>query len=132
MDKPEYTIGCYIDGSGNNPDEFSQDILDFTENLGYEYDHPIPEGEDKSQSLYEESEDAVDWLNEHTLDSRPAFTYWTVDDGSLLLTANVDEARDEALVIGPKDTRPEYLLEISDHGNATLYNISREEVWSVV
>jgi len=132
-------IGCYLDRALYTPDELSREIIALAVSFGMppipgaEPIEPAPEGE--SEFLFEASNDAIDWLNENTLADAP-FCFWDNDDerGAFGLWPSVDGAKDDpsVLVEGPKDCQVEYVLEINDHGNATLYRLERVEVWSVV
>lgn len=133
----KYEIGCHIDGNYMNADEFSLAIIKLAEDLGYQdaYDEKPEETDtDYSQVLHDMSCDCVDYINAETIETRPPFTYWTVEESQLFLCADVDDAQSEDSVIKSDDNNPapSYILEVNDHGNATLYMIERKEVWTVV
>lgn len=88
-------LGCVIDGSHWNSQDFEVAILRFATSYGYDVDMKKIEDdyynindleghdyEDFLQSLWEESELAVDWMN----DQLPENYYFYIDDGSLYLT----------------------------------------------
>ena len=89
-------LGCVIDGSHWNPQDFEVAILKFATDYGYDgadmelimadyYNINDLEGhdyEDFLQALWEESELAVNWMN----DQVPMNYYFYIDDGSLYLT----------------------------------------------
>jgi hypothetical protein len=89
-------LGCIIDGSHWNPQDFEIAILRFAINYGYDdvdmekveedYDNMNDlcshDYEDFIQALWEESELAVNWMN----DQLPENYYFYIDDGSLYLT----------------------------------------------
>lgn len=94
--------------------------------------------ENKSETLSELADSAVDFLNEQETRS---FMYWGFEDNSLFLMANVDGAKEDVGFVSSKDQdypdddyQGEW-LHVSDHGNATLYmrNAGKDtEIWSVV
>jgi hypothetical protein len=110
--------------------------------------------ENLDEYLSEMSDEAVEYLN--SLETR-SFMYWTFDDNSLFLMANVESASEDVgfksvksladarrmgIETDPKDScyppadyRGEW-LHVSDHGNATLYCRNDDgkdvEIWSVV
>ena len=126
-------IGCYLDHGNYTSDELSQEIIDIAVEFGMaEPELSVPEGDDDySEFLHDASEDAIAWLNDT---ARPPFTYWSNDGQAFGLWPDIDGAQeDESVhVNGPKDIYTSYILEINDHGNATLYELTRREVWSVV
>ena len=88
-------LGCVIDGSHWNPQDFEIAILRFASSHGYEVDMEKVEDdyynindltshdyEDFLQALWEESELAIQWMN----DQVPMNYYFFIDDGSLYLT----------------------------------------------
>lgn len=95
--------------------------------------------ENKSETLDELANEAVEFLNDQ--EHRTAM-FWTFEDNSLFLIADVDSAREQVEFISsskqdypPDDYRGEW-LHVSDHGNATLYNRGEDgkdvEIWSFV
>ena len=87
------------------------------------------------------NEDLMEALNEHAPDlcyfgAHPGdgadFGYWVSDDairdgihdGDIL---EVCDARD-----ADRRDIPQYVYHVNDHGNATLYRIQLEEIWSIV
>jgi hypothetical protein len=94
--------------------------------------------ENLSEWLSEVGDDAVSFLND--LETR-SHMYWTFEDNSLFLMADVDGAREECEFVSskeqdyPPDDYTGEWLHVSDHGNATLYvreNGKDREVWAVV
>ena len=96
--------------------------------------------ENASERLSELGDSAVDFLND--LETR-SFMYWTFEDNSLFLMANVEGAREDVgFVTGqdgkdyPDDDYRGEWLSVSDHGNATLYVRGEDgkdvEIWGVV
>lgn len=139
-------VGCYVDESSGSADDCNLRTIEFAEDYGFEYDlsHEArdPESDDEkyeSQRLSETADEALTFLNEQETRS---YMYWTHEDNSLFLCADVDSAREECEFVSAgcgeyPDTgfRGEW-LHVSDHGNATLYvrgdNGEDREVWSVV
>lgn len=94
--------------------------------------------ENASEQLSEIGDEAIEYLN--GLETR-SHMYWTFDDNSLYLLADVDGAREDVGFVSTKDQdypADDYQgewLHVSDHGNATLYNRvdgKDTEIWSVV
>jgi len=54
------------------------------------------------------------------------FGFWPCED---LDDALMDE---DVLHVGPKDTKPDYIMETNDHGNVTMYRVELVEEWSCV
>ena len=54
------------------------------------------------------------------------FGFWPCED---LHDALMNQ---DVLHVGPKDTRPEYIMETNDHGNVTMYRVELVEEWSCV
>jgi len=54
------------------------------------------------------------------------FGFWPCEDldGALM--------NEDVLHVGPKDTRPDYIMETNDHGNVTMYRVELVEEWSCV
>ena len=89
-------LGCVIDGSHWNPQDFEISILRFAISFGYDgvdidklendyhniNDLDGADYEDLLQAMWEESELAVNWMN----DQVPMNYYFYIDDGSLYLT----------------------------------------------
>ena len=129
-------VGCHIDGNFMNVDEFNLEIIGIAEQFGFD-EHALAaeESEDYSQELTELADSAVDYLNDNTIDHRPPFTYWTVENSMLLLDVDfvsAQESEDVVCADWRNNPAPSYILEINDHGNVTLYSIERKEVWAVV
>jgi hypothetical protein len=95
--------------------------------------------EDDSEMLNYLADEAVDYLN--SLDA-PDYCSFTADDNSLFFAPCVESARyDVGFVTGqdgqdyPDDDYEGTWLDVSDHGNATLYlrkDGKDEYLWSVV
>lgn len=94
--------------------------------------------ENSGEWLSETGDSAVSYLNE--LETRP-FMYWTFEDNSLFLMANVEGAREDVEFVSSKDQdypEDDYQgewLHVNDHGNCTLYcrqDGKDTEIWSVV
>src|SRR3990167_10626854 len=124
----ELTIGCYVDCSSQSADDCNSEIISFAKEYGFPIDDDLQaildristddEQEDDSQFLSEAADDAESWLNDNV--ETPDFTYWTIEDNSLYLVPSVESAKEDDSVLGVSDL-PSYLLEVNDHGNATLY-----------
>ncbi len=91
-----------------------------------------------SQSLSDEADKAVDYLN--SIETR-SHMYWGHEDNSLFLMANVEAAQEDCEFVSskeqeyPADDYQGEWLHVSDHGNATLYvrtNGQDKEIWAVV
>lgn len=136
------TVGCYVDESAGSADDCNERTIEFAQDYGFNPGEPLPEedNEDRSDVLTEIADNAIDFLNEQETRS---FMYWTHDDNSLFLVADVDSAREDVeFVTGQDDKdypdddfRGEW-LHVSDHGNATLYCRGEDgkdvEIWSLV
>jgi hypothetical protein len=74
--------GCIIDESAGSADDLSRRIIAYAADEGFD-DHDLPdeESEEYSQTMYEISEEAVEFLNDHT--EGPVI--WMVEDNSLFL-----------------------------------------------
>lgn len=130
-------------------------IIDLARSYGAKLGRlPGSRNEDRDQILCEMADQGVDHLNDLDL---PPYCSFHVDDNSLYLTPNVDDARDSVDFVSreeidettdPEDScypcatfRGEW-LHVSDHGNATLYvredrpndanGYIDREVWGVV
>lgn len=143
----ELRPGCYIDESAGSADMLNERIIEFAHAWGFTGECPeSPEDEDDmdacddySEALNETADDAVSWLNDQ--ENRP-YCCWTVDDNSLFLSVNVDDARDACEFVSsrtqdePDDGYQGEWLHVNDHGNATLYVRGEDgqdkEIWGVV
>lgn len=145
-------LGCYIDESAGSSDDCNLRTIEFAEAYGFEHE-PLPEADreedadDYSQTLSGVAEDAVNFLNDH---NETPFAFWTFEDNSLFLVANVEGAKEDCEFMSDADNDEPpagfrgYWLSISDHGNATLYDRSERadadgngkendrEIWGVV
>ncbi len=144
--------GCYVDQSAGRVETLNKRVIEFAVAQGMvEPVIPVTQIADedfRADVDNETADDAVSWLNDH---NATPFSYWTIDDNSLFLVANVEEARESvdfvSRAIVDDDTDPEDAsypvksyrgkwLHVSDHGNATLYvrgNDGKDrEIWSVV
>lgn len=134
-------VGCYVDESSGSADDCNLRTIQFAQGYGFKTDGNIDVSDldEGDEILSEIADDAVSFLNEQ--ETRP-FMYWTHEDNSLFLCADVDSAHEDVEFISSKDQdyphdsfRGEW-LHVSDHGNATLYvrgdNGEDKEVWSVV
>lgn len=131
------TVGCHIDESAGSADDCNRRTIEFAQQYGF---NPEPEWESEDyEYLSEVGDDAVAFLND--LETRP-YMYWTFEDNSLYLAANVEEATEDCEFVSSKDQdypaddyRGEW-LHVSDHGNATLYCRGEDgkdiEVWATV
>ena len=150
-DRYDYpTTGCYVDESCGSADDCNTRAIEFAQEYGFvPQDMPEEDSEDYSEIIGEIADDAVDYLN--SLEHRTAM-FWTLDDNSLFLVADVDDARECVDFISHEDgcrcghcsaDDPAYpaddyrgeWLHVNDHGNATLYNRTDdgdEEIWAVV
>lgn len=143
-------IGCYVDENHGSADDCNRRTIKFAMAYGFTVDATELidcEPDDLSQTLSEISDDAVEFLND--LETR-SFLYWTHEDNSLFLTANVESAREDCEFVSTakqdeptEDYRGEW-LHINDHGNCTLYargeradadgncKVHDTEVWGIV
>lgn len=137
--------GCYVDESAGSAEDCNRRTIEFAEMYGFEHEEITEPGEDDTeamddykQAISEIADEAVDFLNDH---NETHFTYWTIDDNSLFLMANVDGAKEdcEFTTTTTKDEPDaDYVglwLSVSDHGNATLYERKDgkdTEIWGVV
>jgi hypothetical protein len=134
------TIGCYVDASACSADDCNLRTIRFAQNYGFD-DGALPalDSEDYSQFLSDAGDDAVTYLND--IETR-SFMYWTFEDNSLFLVADVEGAREDVEFVSSRkqdypadDYRGEW-LHVSDHGNATLYIRGEDgkdsEIWGVV
>jgi hypothetical protein len=151
------SIGCYFDQGSRSDMELSIDIIDLAASFGRSTDADIQalierEGNgddlnaDEIQWLYEDSEDAIEWLN--SKEDRP-FLYWANDGeaNAFGLWPSVESAKEDVGFVSSRseeypadDFRGDW-LHVSDHGNATLYvrednkngsGCYDREIWSVV
>lgn len=156
------SIGCYLDHGNRSNDELSIDIIDLAAGYGRETPADIQallerEGDgdelpaDDCEALHEDSEDAINWLNDQEIRS---FLYWANDGeaNAFGLWPSVESAREDCgFVSGGEDADPDdsdypaadyrgEWLHVNDHGNATLYvredfpgrAFHDREVWAVV
>lgn len=142
------SIGVYVDGNSCNTTEGSREVVEFAVSFGmpepapFELDAESSEDAEPQEAEYWEYEaaDAESWFDEQqafTVRGKvvgvPPFTYWSWHNGDFGLWPDTDmSANDDVLVLGPKDTRPEFILDINERGNCTLYQIERKEVWACV
>lgn len=118
--------GCYIDASAQSADYLNSRIASFAQSYGYNGDVPIwpdwlsEENQDAcndySEALNECADECVDWLN--MSDSLP-YCCWTVEENSLFLSVNVDNAKDSAGFVsrGPRSWDETCFCEYDEHGN---------------
>ena len=138
-DNPD--MGCYVDGSHDSAQDLNERIVAFTEAYGWKTEEPL--GDADFDVWNDAAVEAVEFLN--GLESRTGVC-WTVEDNSLFLQVDVDNAKEEVEFVSSKENeyppdsyRGEW-LHVNDHGNATLYvrkdgcehGFKDEEVWSVV
>ena len=155
--KTIYEIGCYADGARGYTEQ-NDIVIGLVEDLPAELisdsDKTWIVGEynayrqivadatstpdaisDATEAIDQVVDSAIDKLNDATMDERPAFTYWAFEDGDFGLWPAVDEveyrAQCESDVVSADDA-PDFIMDVNDHGNMTLYVIERREVWSVV
>ncbi|ANS03754.1 hypothetical protein [uncultured Mediterranean phage uvDeep-CGR2-KM24-C26] len=160
--KTIYEIGCYADGARGDAEQndIVIDLIDQMPNgmisesakraivgeyrayvLLLESDADADAIHDAHQAIHETIESAVELLNEATdpsnyEDARPPFSFWDwTENGDFGLWAAVylveHHARYESDVVSADDA-PDFIMDVNDHGNMTLYAIERREVWSVV
>lgn len=138
-------VGEYVSGSWMNADEFSIEIIDLAKEYGFkpeldeEFFEQGEENEDYSQILSEVSDEAVEYLNSLP---RRDHTYWTIEESSLFLCADIEGAKEEVSFCNSRNCEEpdsEYRgnwLSVSDHGNVALYcrlaDGSDCEIWAVV
>ena len=126
MKRGPFNIGCILDHGCRNDKELSADIIHFAKSHGFD-----PPTSDYNYDLYDESIDAIEWLNEQ---EKPPFTHfynnheagafglWPLDEPIL-------EGQFDILVV---QDLPSYVAHINDHGNMTLYEVTLKEVWDIV
>lgn len=145
----ELRPGCYVDASAQSADYLNKRICKFAEEHGWDGDIPVwpvwldedntDAQSDYSEAINESAEEAVEWLNDQ---ERLPYTCWTVDDNSLFLSVNVDDASDACEFVSsrtqdePDEGYQGEWLHVNDHGNATLYVRGEDgqdkEIWGVV
>lgn len=146
----ELRPGCYIDESAGSADMLNERIIEFARHYGFTGEIPeAPDAEcndtsaesqnEYSEALKETADDAISWLNDQ--ENRP-YCCWTVEENSLFLSVNVDDARDACEFVSsrtqdePDDGYQGEWLHVNDHGNATLYVRGEDgqdkEIWGVV
>lgn len=132
--------GIWLDCSCQSADDLNKRIIAFASDYGFTETVELSDDDlaDLSEQLNEVADNAVDFLN--GLEHRTGL-YWTIDDNSLFLSADVDGARELVDFVSsrsqdypPDDFTGEW-LHVSDHGNATLYvreNGQDKEIWGIV
>ena len=85
--------GLYLDGNQDSADNLNKAIIQFAESCGMlvtDEDRKVLEdtdSEDWSQILFEVSEDAINWLNDHHTDDS---SYWMIDESCLFLVSRAN------------------------------------------
>lgn len=140
-------MGCYVDESHGSAQTLNERIVEFAEAYGWEHDSPGVE--DDFDAWNDEADGAVMYLN--GCEDRLGM-YWTVEDNSLFLLVDAEDAKERTLEDGgfvssrereyPADDYRGEWIHVNDHGNVTLYirrdgeggddSCRDEEVWSVV
>ncbi len=131
-------IGCVIDGSADSADYINEETIEFASQYGFKFEPIEVNGEDYSQILSEEADNAVNWLNEQ--DNLP-YCSWYFEDNSLFYGPSVESVREDVDFVSsreseyPEDDYEGEWLHVNDHGNATLYVREKgedKEIWGVV
>jgi hypothetical protein len=132
-------IGCVIDGSAQSADYINSETIEFASQYGFEFEPIEVNGEDYSQILSEEGDNAVSFLNVEC--DCLAYCNWYFEDNSLFYGPDIDSVKEDADFISsteneyPDDDYEGQWLHINDHGNVTLYvrvNGQDKEIWSIV
>lgn len=149
-------IGCYLDQGCRNNEQLSRDVIALAEEYGFEPDGDLPdveEDENGPEVLDDMENDAIQFLNDHSL--TPIYAYWghCGEAGAFGLWADIDGARESIEGDGgfisskeqdyPADDYTGEWLHVNDHGNATLYvrfcpvdraimGMTDKEIWSLV
>lgn len=130
-------VGCYVDESSGSADDCNRRAIEFAQDYGFKPRRGV--WQMGSEGLSWVADEALGYLND--LESR-SFMCWIFDDNSLFLSANVEGAQEDCGFVSTTeqqypdaDYRGEW-LQVSDHGNATLYmrgpDGQDKEIWGVV
>lgn len=145
------SIGCYLDQSYCNACEHDARTIRLAADYGYEIDDEtrkllarcdcdvLSDDRDDAQTLSETADEACEFLN--GLETR-SYLYWgnNGEAGAFGLWANVESAEEDCEKFAdgsevPADFTGEW-LQVSDHGNVSLYvrdeSGKDSEVWGIV
>jgi hypothetical protein len=87
---------------------------------------------DAAEAIDQVVDSSIDKLNDATMDERPAFTYWAFEDGDFGLWPDVENMAEDESTLEVAEI-PDYIYQVSDHGNVSVFRVMAvEEVWSVV
>jgi len=137
--KKRIEIGVEID---NTAGQYSQhEILDRLIMILKEYDNrDWSDIEDEitrktdPQILTEIEDEIIDKINDALIDNVSDFVYFGLSDhesGLYGFWPSVEAALNDEYTLRVEDL-PDYIIQVNDHGNVTLYKVTLEEVWSVV
>ena len=131
--KPRYAIGCHADGA-NAMEDINATIIDLVESL------PEELASDSTRRIVHESKiqidewiisQAIDALNEATLDTRAPFTWWGFENGGDFgLWPDVNEMERGESTLFVKDVPDFVYTESGSPYVSTVYRVTVEEVWS--
>lgn len=144
--KNTWQIGCLIDGGLRNSAEGSCELIKIARFHGFTFEgaewfESVRMGAeitvDQTEELEDLAQEAEEFLN--GLDDLPPYTSFSWHDGDFGLWPNVESAIDDAepvdsevISVNHKSTRPEFCVDVNDHGNVTLYRLEYVEVWGCV